>query len=185
MNTRGIASLPLLAAALLASAAPTLAQSAGGGKSAPLTDAHIAAIVVGANTIDIEYGKLAQKRARNAEVRQFAAMMISAHTAVNEQAGALAARLRLTPEASETSRQLAAAAEAKRAELGGRSGADFDRAYIANEVAFHQVVLDAIDKALIPNAKNAELKSLIEKVRPAIVGHLEHAKRLQADLGHR
>jgi putative membrane protein len=123
MNTRGIVSLPFIAVAVLASSAPVLAQGAGGGKSAPLTDAHIAAIVVGANTIDIEYGKLAEKRAQNAEVRQFAALMISTHTGVNAQAGALAARLHLTPEENETSRQLAASAAAKRAELGGRSGA--------------------------------------------------------------
>ena len=43
-------------------------------------------------------------------------------------------------------------------------------------------VLDAIDKVLIPNAKNAELKALIVKVRPAFVGHLEHAKMIQATL---
>jgi putative membrane protein len=43
-------------------------------------------------------------------------------------------------------------------------------------------VLVAIDKTLIPNAKNDELKALIVKVRPAFVGHLEHAKKIQASL---
>jgi putative membrane protein len=49
-------------------------------------------------------------------------------------------------------------------------------------VAYHQAVLDAVDKVLIPSAKNAELKDLIVKVRPAFVAHLEHAKMVQADL---
>ena len=44
-------------------------------------------------------------------------------------------------------------------------------------------MLDAVDKTLIPNAKNAELKALLVKVRPAFVAHLEHAKQLQASLG--
>ena len=52
-----------------------------------------------------------------------------------------------------------------------------------NEVTYHQAVLDALDKTLIPNAKNEELKALMVKVRPAFVAHLEHAKQLQASLG--
>ena len=67
--------------------------------------------------------------------------------------------------------------------LEGLKGADFDKAYIAHEVAYHQQVLDAIDNTLVPNAKNAELKGLIVKVRPAFVGHLEHAKQIQSKLG--
>ena len=58
----------------------------------------------------------------------------------------------------------------------------FDKAYVDHEVAYHQAVLDAIDKVLIPSAQNAELKDLIVKVRPAIATHLEHAKHAQADL---
>jgi putative membrane protein len=63
------------------------------------------------------------------------------------------------------------------------SGAAFDQAYIDHEVAFHQAVLDALDKTLIPSAQNAELKALLVKVRPAFVAHLEHAKQLRASLG--
>jgi putative membrane protein len=43
-------------------------------------------------------------------------------------------------------------------------------------------VLDAVDKTLIPGAKNAELKALLEKTRPAFVAHLEHAKKVQGSL---
>jgi putative membrane protein len=62
-------------------------------------------------------------------------------------------------------------------------GAAVDKAYIDHEVAYHQAVLDAVDKTLIPNAKNEELKALLVKVRPAFVAHLEHAKQVQASLG--
>jgi putative membrane protein len=51
-------------------------------------------------------------------------------------------------------------------------------------VEYHQTVLDAMDKTLIPSAKNEELKALLEKVRPAFVAHLEHAKKIQSELGH-
>jgi len=63
--------------------------------------------------------------------------------------------------------------------LKGMKGHAFDKAYIDHEVAYHQAVLDAVDKVLIPNAKNVELKALLVKVRPAFVAHLEHAKHVQ------
>jgi putative membrane protein len=69
------------------------------------------------------------------------------------------------------------------ANLKKLSGAAFDKAYIDHEVAYHQAVLDAIDKTLIPSAKNEELKGLITKVRPAIAAHLDHAKMVQTKLG--
>ncbi len=71
------------------------------------------------------------------------------------------------------------------ASLRKLSGAAFDKAYVDHEVAYHQAVLDAVDKTLIPSAKNAELKALLVKVRPAFVAHLEHAKMLQASLSQR
>src|SRR3989442_1534884 len=62
-------------------------------------------------------------------------------------------------------------------------GAAFDRAYITRKVAYHQAVLDAIDKLSIPTTENAELKKRLEDVRPAVAPHLEHAKALKARLG--
>jgi putative membrane protein len=61
------------------------------------------------------------------------------------------------------------------------SGAAFDKAYIDHEVAYHEAVLNALDKTLIPSAKNAELKALLVKVRPAFVAHLDMAKQIQAE----
>jgi len=147
------------------------------------TDPQIAGIVVTANTIDINAGKLAKARTKNKEVSKFAQQMITDHTAVNKQAGALAKKLHVKPAVSDTSKSLKAGAADNMKNLKGLKGAAFDKAYIDHEVAYHQAVLDAIDKVLIPNARNAELKDLIVKVRPAIAAHLDHAKMVQADLG--
>lgn len=147
-----------------------------------LTDANIAAIVLAANNADIENGKLAESKGTSADVKQFAQTMINDHTAVNKQAADLAARLKLTPAENDASRGLTAEADKTRKEIAAKSGADFDKAYMDNEVVYHQSVLDTIDKALLPGVQNAELKSLIEKVRPAISAHLEHAKTIQASL---
>ena len=66
--------------------------------------------------------------------------------------------------------------------LKGLKGAEFDKAYVAHEVAYHQQVLDAMDQVLIPSAQNAELKALLVKVRPAFEAHLAHAKKIDASL---
>lgn len=150
-----------------------------------ITDAQIAAIVVAANTIDSDMGALALSRSQNGDVRKFAQQMVTDHNAVNEAAVALVTRLGVTPQESATSRGLQASAAEKRTQLETLSGPAFDRAYIANEVAYHQVVLDAIDQALIPGAQNAELKATLVSVRPAIAAHLQHARHLHGSLGGR
>jgi putative membrane protein len=88
----------------------------------------------------------------------------------------------VTPEDNATSQSLKSGGDQNVANLKGLKGTAFDKAYVDHEVAYHQQVIDAVDKTLIPNAKNAELKALLVKVRPAFVAHLEHAKTLQAAL---
>jgi putative membrane protein len=153
-------------------------QSAGG---AP-TDPQIAMIAVTADNVDIDAGKLAETKATNPKVKEFAELMVRDHTSVNEQATALAKRLNVTPEASATSKSLKENGDKMLAKLKGMSGAAFDKAYVDNEVKYHEQVLGAVDKTLIPNAKNAELKSLLESARPIFVSHLDHAKELQGSL---
>ena len=146
------------------------------------TDAQIAHIVVTANQVDIDAGKLAAAKATNPEVKAFGEQMVKDHTGVNKQAADLAARLKLKPEDNPTSQSLKAGGAKNIETLKGLSGAAIDKTYISNEVAYHQAVLDAMDKTLIPSAQNAELKALLEKVRPAFVAHLEHAKHIQSSL---
>lgn len=148
-----------------------------------LNDAQIAHIVVTANSIDSAAGVVANGKAQSQEVKAFAQTMIRDHGGVNQQATALATRLGVTPEDNATSQQLKAGADQSAATLQGMSGASFDRAYIDREVAYHEAVLDALDKTLVPNAQNAELKDLLVKSRPAFVAHRDHARRLQGSLG--
>jgi len=147
-----------------------------------VTDAQIAAIVVTANQVDIDAGKLAHATSTNADVKKFAQLMIDDHTGVNKSATALVTKLKVTPEDNPTSQSLKSDGEKNVAHLKSLKGTAFDKAYIDNEVAYHQQVIEAIDKTLIPDAKNAELKALLVKVRPAFVAHLEHAKELQSSL---
>jgi putative membrane protein len=147
-----------------------------------VSDAQIASIVVTANQVDIDAGKLAASKATNPEIKRFGQQMVADHAGVNKQATALVTKLKVTPEDNPTSQSLKAGGDKNVANLKSLKGAEFDKAYIDNEVTYHQAVIDAIDKTLVPSAQNAELKALLVKVRPAFVAHLEHAKTIQSSL---
>jgi putative membrane protein len=170
---------------LLAVIATVLALTAFGGnlnaQTAP-NDAQIAMIAVVADTVDIDAGKLAAEKASNKEVKAFGETMVRDHTAVNAKATALAKKLGVTPEESDTSKKLKADGDKTLARLKGLSGAEFDKAYVDNEVAYHEAVIGVVTNTLIPNTKNAELKSLLESAGPIFTSHLEHAKQLQKSL---
>ncbi|HEU4709549.1 MAG TPA: DUF4142 domain-containing protein [Methylophilaceae bacterium] len=162
----------LLGTLLAIAATSTLAQSGP-------TDAQIAAIVVAANSVDIEAGKYAESKSPNEDVKAFAERMVVDHSGVNKQAVALVNKLNVTPEENDTSKSLKQNGADTLAKFQNLNGKEFDKAYIDNEVAYHQAVIDALDNTLIPNAKNEELKALLVKVRPAFIAHLEHAKHMQ------
>lgn len=147
------------------------------------TDPQIAAIVVTANQVDIDAGKLALTKAKSPDVKSFAQLMITDHSGVNKSAVALVTKLHVTPETNPTSQSLQKGGDDNLAALKKLHGGAFDKAYVDHEVAYHQAVLDAVDNTLIPSAQNAELKALLVKVRPAFVAHLDHAKKLQSELG--
>ena len=145
-----------------------------------VNDAQIASIVVTANQVDIDAGKLAKSRSTSKEVKAFAELMVTDHTGVNKSATDLVTKLKVTPQDNPTSQSLKAGGDKNLAHLKTLKGAAFDKAYVDREVAYHQQVIDALDKTLIPGATNDELKGLLIKVRPAFVAHLEHAKHLQS-----
>jgi putative membrane protein len=160
-----------------------LIASVGGVAAKAPNDAQIASIVVVANQVDIDAGHLAESKDSSTDVKSFAKQMITDHTAVNKQAVALVTRLGVTPQDNPTSQSLKKGGEDNMKSLKLLKGTAFDKAYIDHEVTYHQQVLDEIDKTLIPSAQNPELKALLVAVRPAFVGHLEHAKQVQSNLG--
>ena len=164
----------IIAGGLVFAAATSHAQN--------INDAQIASIVVTANQVDVDAGKLAQKGATNPEVKKFAERMIADHQGVNKAAVDLVTKLKVTPEDNDTSKAIKAGGDKNLANLKTLKGAAFDKAYVDHEVAYHAQVLDALDKTLIPGAQNAELEALLVKVRPAFVAHLEHAKHIQSSL---
>ncbi|MCW8869747.1 MAG: DUF4142 domain-containing protein [Proteobacteria bacterium] len=174
----------LLISALSLSSFWGLADAHNGEKheSDSLTDANIAAIVVGANKIDISAGHIAIEYSDNKEVKKFANLMIVDHQSVLDAAVELVTRLGVEPENNDLVFSLAEQSQQHEAKLKTLSGKAFDKAYIDHEVAYHQAVIGVIEQQLIPSAKNAELKSLLESVLPAFKAHLDHSLMIQQKL---
>lgn len=157
--------------ALMAAGAPV---ATGNGPSDP----EIAHIAYTAGALDVEAGKLALRKAHSKTVREFAHMMVRDHEAVNQQALKLVKELGVTPQANATSAALTKQAHVKASKLATLNGRAFDRAYIRNEVAFHNSVNGALKDTLIPSADNAKLKALLEAGLTLFSEHQAHAEQL-------
>ncbi len=169
--------LTIAVAALGLMSSAALAQGA-----AKLTDPQIAHIAYTAGVIDINAAKQADSKASSKEIKAFAKDMARDHEAVNKLALDLVKKLNVTPEDNDTSKALSKQATDKLAELSKLKGADYDKAYIANEVAYHKAVNGALETQLIPSANNAELKGLLQTGLKIFQGHQQHAEHVAASL---
>ena len=156
-----------------AAAAPAPATT----RASALDDPTIVAIFDAANTWDIETGALAEKKGTTKDIRDFGAMLARDHKNVRQQGRDLAKKLGVTPTPPKDDDSMKShAAIMKR--LGGLSGKEFDKAFLQNEVGYHDAVIGAVTKTLLPAIQNAELKDLVTKVAPAFVAHRDAAKNL-------
>jgi putative membrane protein len=163
-------------------AAVSLLGGAAVAEGAKPTDPQIAHIAYTAGVIDVAAAKQALAKTSNKDVKEFAENMVRDHEAVNKQALDLVKKLKVTPEDNDTSKSLSKNAAAKLDELAKLKGADFDKAYVANEVAYHKAVDGALETLLIPSASNAELKSLLQTGLKIFQGHEQHAEHVAAEL---
>lgn len=143
---------------------------------AELNDVEIAHVAYSADNIDIRYAHLALAISTNPDIHGFAEAMIRDHTAVNQQALALLKKLGASPQDNFLSRSLNEGAEKLIDELSQLRGAEFDKRYAENELAYHKAVNDLVENSFIPNIENAEVKALFETGLQIFKGHQIHAE---------
>ncbi len=149
----------------------------------PPTDENIAAIAGAANTSEIEQGKLASTKAKDAKVKKFGTKMVTDHGDVGKKHTELLKKTKMTPQDNATSTMITSESGKTIEQLKTATGADFDKIYIDAQVKDHQMLLDALDQKLIPNAKNADLKAELTAIRPKVEAHLKMAQDIQKGLG--
>lgn len=145
--------------------------------SRPLTDTEIAGVTDAANSSEIEQAKIAERKAKNPEVKRFAGMMLTHH----QRAQTELAKLGIKKADSPVSIQLDTAS-ASTVDLLKNSTGDFDRVYIDSQVEAHRNVIALIDAQLLPNAKEPSLRAYLQKIRVQVEAHLQQAEREQQAL---
>ena len=161
----------------------TIATVVAGARGA-LDDGQILALFDEANTTDIWTARVALAKSQSAEVRALASLVVADHEAVQQTARELAKRIRVIAVPPADDESAAALASAVR-ELQSKGGADFDRAYLAHELAFHRSAIDAVRGTLLPAATNVELKALLKSVLGGFEHHLAETRRVADNLGVR
>jgi putative membrane protein len=149
-----------------------------------LNDRDVAAIFLAANYTDVSYAQvaLAPDRTRNPDVIAFANRMLADHGGLAKSAMDLFSLTDIQPRDNTISLDFRDESAARRDTLRELTGPAFDSTYMANEVRYHTRLLGALDSLLIPAAKNKDLQVMLNRVRPAVAAHLEHATRVQAGL---
>ena len=163
-------------------AQPAQSQPARSVRSGSVSDANIAAMVLALNNTDLSYARLVPARAQRDDVKQFAERMLTDHVGVNGLVTELLRKLDLAAEDNTMSLDMRDESAGRRDILRELSGFAFDSTYMENEVAYHQKVLRSLDEVMLPSARNADLKSLLVTVRPAVAAHLAHAEQTRANV---
>ncbi|XYH98043.1 DUF4142 domain-containing protein [Sorangium sp. So ce1128] len=150
---------------------------------APLTDEQIVAVLDAANKKEIDEAQLAQTKAKNKDVKAYARVITQHHTEAKAKQAKLVKKLGITAADSDKSKQLTDETQQAVTQLKALQGADFDQQFVATMVKDHLTTLELLDRRILPNAKNAELKTLIESdLRPTIEKHLKDAEALAQKL---
>ncbi|WP_166418848.1 DUF4142 domain-containing protein [Cochlodiniinecator piscidefendens] len=147
-----------------------------------LNDLEMAHVAYTADNIDIRYAHLALAISTNSDIHTFANTMIRDHTAVNAAALGLLEQLGATAQDNFFSQALSAGAEEIINDLSALRGAEFDKAYAANELAYHQTVNGLVEGTMIPNIDNEEVRALFQQGLEIFKVHEGHAEMMVESL---
>lgn len=147
-----------------------------------LDDATIFSIFDQANMVDIATGRLGAKQGHTEEVRKLGRMVAADHESVQQMGRDLAKKLGIVPTPPDNDTSAGNYAKTM-ATLQSKSGAEFDKAYLQHELAFHQSVIDTIKGTLLPAIKNEQFRALINKTLPGFEHHLTETRATANKLG--
>ncbi|RYZ99945.1 MAG: DUF4142 domain-containing protein [Sphingobacteriaceae bacterium] len=138
------------------------------GMAADEDDAKFAVDAANGGMAEVALAKLAEGKAVNAKVKEFAAMMVADHTKANDELMALAQAKNITlPQAVSTEKQ------AVMDDLTKKSGSEFDKAYVDQMIDDHKKTISMYEDAS-KNLKDADMKAFVDGKLPTIKAHLEH-----------
>lgn len=147
-----------------------------GDSSSKMDEADFMAKAASGGMMEVELGKLAQQKAKNARVKKFGAMMVKDHTQANTELKALAANKNVSiPPAMNEEHQKHVS------EMREKTGDAFDKAYMSMMVDDHQKDVSDFEGAS-NKAGDANLKAFAAKTLPVLRMHLDSAKAINGNM---
>lgn len=125
---------------------------------------------------EVELGKIAQTKAANAEVKNFAKMMVEDHTKANNELKSLAAKRGINLPATMNSGN-----QSTLSELQNLVGAEFDREYVEAMVDDHEADVQLFESQAADDS-DPDAKAFAAKTLPTLKKHLEMIKAIQAKM---
>ena len=156
---------------------PAPGQAKGAQKAATNPDAAFMRQVAGANTAEIEHGRLAAQNAESADVKQFAQRMVDDHSKALDELKGLASQKQVT-----LPTELEGKHKAMHDKLMKLKGAAFDKAYMGHMVTSHQGAV-ALFQRESKSGQDPEAKAWAAKVLPTVQEHLKMAREINGKLG--
>ena len=141
-------------------------------------EAEAVQILRAINAHAIATARVARERTQNLDIMRYAGVMIADHTAMTELLDSLIAPV--PDSANEVSRALREETSAFVDTLWALP-AGFNNTYIQSQIAAHEHALQLLDTAIIPSARNPQLRQLLQDLRPAVVAHLQRARQIWAE----
>lgn len=130
--------------------------------------------------MEVEAGKLAQQRATNPQVKEFAAMMVKDHTAANQELMNIAGSKNITLPDSMSNDHMG-----HMRDLRDLQGAEFDREYMDMMVSAHEKDISMFeDVAEDENFEDAEVRAFASKTLPKLRQHHQRAQQINDGLGN-
>ena len=139
-------------------------------------DAKFATDAANGGLAEVALGKVAEQKAVNKSVKDFAAMMVKDHGKANDELMAIAKAKNITlPAAPSDDKQK------ELTDLSAKTGGDFDKAYVDAMVDGHKKTISMFEDAA-KNCKDAELKAFATSTLPIIKGHLTEIETIKKGL---
>lgn len=148
--------------------------------AAPSAEAATPAVILSqlyaANSAEIQLSQLAEKNASSLSVKRIAAKLASDHVKSREAERALAQKLDVSLPVlpSDTS--------SVSSDLQGKTGRDFDQAFVEHEIKGHDDNIHKLQTQLLPAASNPEVKAYLHNALTMMQGHLASLKQVRQQL---
>lgn len=147
------------------------------GTGGTLTDAGILSRIAVANQMEVQEARLAQEQAQSAGVKELARTLERDHAMSLDKVRAL--QQQVGQDSPEARKDALEQAPDKNADLAGKTGAEFDEAFLARQKKLHEENIQAFEGEFSSAARNAEVRTLIQQTLPTLRQHLSMIERLQ------